>query len=189
MIPRLYKIGRARHIVAFTLLLCLAAGCVRTVERGRFYRSGQMQPAMLAHAIDSRGIRTVINLRGSSPDETWYVREVETCARMGVTHHDLDWTKRRIPEPESLARFVELVETSDPPMLIHCQGGVHRSGVASAMYLLVRGRSVEEARKQLGLFFNDAPIGAVLDMFEGSPLPFAEWVGTVYPGLYEAANP
>ena len=104
-----------------------------------------------------------------------------------MTHYDLPWSKEKLPDPESLAQFVAWCQTAEKPILVHCQGGTHRSGVASAVYLLLQGKSVDEARKQFGPFFDNAPIGALLDLYDGSK-PFAEWVVSDYPRLYAKAK-
>ncbi|MBN2308864.1 MAG: tyrosine-protein phosphatase [Candidatus Hydrogenedentes bacterium] len=171
-------------------LIIASSGCasvahhLRTVDEGQFYRSAQMPGDRLQKVIRHRGIRTVINLRGANPDEQWYQEERAACDALAVAHFDLDWTMRRLPEPDSLARFVALVEQADRPILVHCQGGTHRAGVASAAYVLIAGGDVDAAREEFGPFFNDAPIGRVLDLYEGSRLPFPEWVRTEYPALY-----
>jgi len=94
---------------------------------------------------------------------------------------------KRLPPPESLAAFVELVETAERPILVHCQGGTHRTGVASAVFLLLEGADLKDAREQFGPFFGDAPIGNLLDLYEGSDMPFGEWSREVYPSVYESA--
>ena len=180
-----------QRVLALVILATVAPGCAyldsnfRTVQPDAFYRSGQMSAARLAKAIEDHGIATVINLRGAS-DEPWYVEELGVCDAAGVAHYDLDWTKRRLPEPESLAAYVTLLQTADRPLLVHCQGGTHRTGVASAVYILLQGGDVPRAREEFGFFFDDAPIGELLDLYEGSPLPFADWVRIDYPALWEA---
>jgi len=156
----------------------------RTVESGVFYGSRQMGGQALESTIRKRGIRTVINLRGENADSDWYNEEAETCARLGTTLVNLGWSQGSLPEPASLARFVQVVETGEGPFLAHCAGGTHRTGVAAAVYLLLKGASVETARKQFRVGFNDAPIGELLDLYEQSNLPFRQWVTEVYPGLY-----
>ena len=174
------------------LTLMLAAGCtlfndnLRPVEPGELWRSAQMSPGRLEYAIQKHGIKTVISLRGVNEDEAWYRDEVAKCAELGVTHYDLPWTMRRIPEPESLQQLLEWYESAEKPILVHCQAGIHRAGVASASYKLYTGADVETARKQFGLYFGGAPIGNLLDLYEGSGKPFAEWVRTDYPAIYEA---
>lgn len=156
----------------------------RAVEAGSLYRSGQMADGRLERVLCRYGIQTVINLRGAQPDQAWYRNEVAVCNRMGVAHHDLSWTMSAAPEPESLARLLELFDTAERPILVHCQGGVHRAAVASAAYRLIDGHSTAEARRELGLFFGGAPIGNLLAWFEGEEKPFTEWVKTDYPRWY-----
>ena len=164
-------------------------GCVvfnhnmRAVESGAFYRSGQMPAGALGRTLRRHGIRTVISLRGAAPEEKWFREEHAACAEQGVAHHSLGWSKNDPPEPKSLRLFIDLCRESEGPILVHCQGGVHRSGVASAVYVLLHDGSMTEARQQLGLFFNDAPIGRLLDLYEGSDLTFTEWVEQEYPHL------
>ncbi len=156
---------------------------LRPVERGAFYRSGQMGRAKLDAVIGHYGIKTVVNLRGASPDERWYQREIAACDDNGIAHHDLKWSMRRIPDPESLQELVGLIESSSGPILVHCQAGVHRAGTASAVYRLMHGSDVDDARDEFGLFFMNAPIGNLLDLYDGAK-PFSEWVRDDYPRIY-----
>ncbi len=160
----------------------------RAVTPGAFFRAGQMTAGELGAKIRRHGIRTVINLRGSHPEQDWYREERAVCHAHGVAHFDLAWSMERLPTPESLAQFVTWVETCKRPILVHCHAGVHRAGVASASFLLTQGATTETARRQLGLFFRDAPIGRLLDLYEGSDIPFDEWIVTRYPELYKKAG-
>jgi protein tyrosine phosphatase (PTP) superfamily phosphohydrolase (DUF442 family) len=182
------------------LLTALSTGCARLganlqeVDPGAYYRSGQMNGALLSVTLEWHDIKTVVNLRGESPDKLWYCNETAVCAKQGVDHYDLDWTMRRPPEPESLQAFVTIVSDAEQPMLVHCQGGVHRAAVAAACYRLMQGDSVEEAREEFGVLFNDAPIGQLLDLYEESDLyaqgtdSFEQWVSEEYPTQYEACG-
>jgi protein tyrosine phosphatase (PTP) superfamily phosphohydrolase (DUF442 family) len=190
---------RRLHSVPSSLLLrfwCVLAlvalggpGCalfnhnLRAVAPGAFYRSGQMPAGTLARTLRRHGIRTVISLRGAAPEEAWFQEEQAACAAQKVARHSLGWSKDALPDPESLRMFMDLCRDSEGPVLVHCQGGVHRSGVASAVYVLLHDGSMAEARQQLGLFFNDAPIGRLLDLYEDSDLTFTEWVEREYPRL------
>lgn len=185
---------RYGRLLVFTALLGLLPGCAllnnfHAVEAGQFYRSGQMEARTLTRTLEQYDILTVVNLRGVNPEESWYQEEVAACADAGVTHRDLPWSKNKLPEPESLAEFVSICETAERPILVHCQGGTHRSGAASACYVLLAGGTVEDARKQFGLFFDDAYIGTIVDLYEGSAMGFAEWVREVYPTVYATVPP
>jgi protein tyrosine phosphatase (PTP) superfamily phosphohydrolase (DUF442 family) len=189
---RLIKTTRATWIIVILVpaslwapLMCsTVTGPASAVEQGRFYRSGQMTPGELRAFIRKQGVRTVINLRGCHPEEEWYRGEIAVCASLAVKHYDLMWSKDHLPTPESLGQFLDFCKKSPGPILTHCQGGTHRSGLAAAVFLLAQGRGADEARKQLGLFFGEAPIGRVITLYEGSPLSFEEWVKSVYPKLY-----
>ncbi len=158
----------------------------RTVEQGAFYGSRQMGEGALNRAFRKHGVRTLINLRGENPGKPWFDEEAAACAANGVVHENLGWSKNSLPAPESLARFINIVETGQKPFLAHCEGGTHRTGVAAAVYLLLKGESTATARKQFGPFFNDAPIGQLVDLYEGSGMPFKQWALEVYPGRYAA---
>jgi len=196
-IRSLYTAKRAAELLfalGAVLLLARLVGCVyidhnfRTVEEAALYRSGQLPAQRLEKAIQQEGIRTVISLRHPDTSSRWYREEREACENLAVAHHDLPWSKDKLPEPESLAQFVEWCRTAERPILVHCQGGVHRSGVASAIFLLLQGASPAEARKQLGPFFDDAPIGKVLDLYDGKK-PFGKWVVEDYPARYAESVP
>ena len=174
-------------------LLAASVPLADLAENGHAARELLLPAAYLKHVITRYSVRTVINLRGPAPNEAWYRGEVATCQALGVTHHDLAWMMSALPPPDSLAQFVAWCEHAEKPILVHCQGGVHRSGVGAAVYLLMTGATVEEARTQFGLFFNNAPIGKLLDLYEtdehGAGLPFAEWVRTRYPAIYRPSSP
>lgn len=159
---------------------------LRTVEPGAFYGARQMGGPALERYIDKLHIGTVLNVRGANPGTDWYDAEVAACKAKQVTHLDFGWSRNSIPDPASLLRFLDALDTAKPPFLAHCQGGTHRTGFAAAAYELNRGRGVAAARAQFGPMFKDAPIGDVVAMYEGSPLPFRTWVETEYPALYEA---
>jgi len=181
----------ARVWCALAFAALAGSGCavfnhnLRAVEPGAFYRSGQMPSGTLARTLCRHGIRTVISLRGAAPGEDWFRNEQAACAAQGVAHHSLGWSKSALPDPESLHVFMDLCRESEGPVLVHCQGGVHRSGVASAVFVLLHDGPISNARGELGLLFGDAPIGRLLDLYEGSGLSFADWASREYPGIYE----
>jgi protein tyrosine phosphatase (PTP) superfamily phosphohydrolase (DUF442 family) len=186
---------KCARVLAVASLLCIAVGCTtvfdnfRTVESGKFYRAAQMKGPVLVRTIKHHDIRTVVNLRGPNESEEWYRDELAACKEAGAEHYDLKWSKDRLPEPESLAKYVEICEKSKGPILVHCQAGIHRTGAASACYVLLEGGKPTDARKEFRIFFDDAYIGKVVDLYEGSPLSFAEWVRTEYPKVYATVPP
>ena len=185
------SIARTSFVLSLLLLPTLLQSCsvvrsnLQTVEPGQFYRSGQMAGFKIDAVANRFDIKTMINLRGEQPDESWYRSEIAACERNDVQHYDLQWSMRKIPPPDSLIQLIELIKAEPRPILVHCQGGVHRAAIASAVYRLLRGDTVDEAREELGLFFMDAPIGELLDLYDESK-PFEQWVREDYPTIYEA---
>jgi protein tyrosine phosphatase (PTP) superfamily phosphohydrolase (DUF442 family) len=183
---------RLTHGLLFTILAAVASGCgylranYRPVEPNQFYRSGQMHPEAFERKAENDGIQTVILLRGESPGERWYDDETAIAAALGLEFHSLGWSKNRLPTPEEMQRFIRLVDESPPPVLVHCHGGVHRASAASAIYVLLEGGTVEDARAELARGFRDAPIGDFLDWYDGSEKPFRAWVAEDYPARYAA---
>jgi protein tyrosine phosphatase (PTP) superfamily phosphohydrolase (DUF442 family) len=188
--------NEGNHPSARTPWLLVAAfvisqsGCVyldhnfRPVEREALYRSGQMPDHRLAQFINSHGIRTVVNLRGVAPGEPWYQEERAVCDGLGVAHHDLAWSMKQLPEPQSLDELVTILDSAERPILVHCHGGTHRAAIASAAFLLMQGEPLDVARGQIGLFFNRAPIGDLLKLYGESDSSFRDWLRDSYPSQY-----
>lgn len=189
------RIKSIRYTVGVLLACaCFSTSCVyldhnfRAVEPGALYRAGQMPDHRLGRFVNAHGIQTVVNLRGASPGQAWYENELALCAALKVDHHDLDWSMRRLPEPASLAKLVAILDAAEGPVLVHCHGGTHRAAIASSTYRLLHGANVDDARDEIGLFFNDAPIGQLLDLYEKDGGDFRTWVVERYPRVYGEAN-
>lgn len=137
---------------------------VSEVVPGKLYRSGQLTAHGLEKAIEEHGIRTVVNLRGDSPDPDLGGgrREPEFCASKGVRYeHNGVYIEREelFPNKEHPERplppFVEefLATMDDPttgPVLIHCFAGKHRTGVLIGTYRILRqGRGAAETAAEM----------------------------------------
>jgi protein tyrosine/serine phosphatase len=135
-----------------------ATGNVHQVEPNQLYRSAQLSGPFLNDVIDHYGIRTVINLRGRNPDVSWYREEMGVTTRKGVTHIDIEMSASKEPDPATIDRLVEAFKTAPKPILVHCEGGADRSGLASAIYeLLIAHKSSSEAGRQLSFFYGHFP--------------------------------
>ncbi|WP_428030545.1 tyrosine-protein phosphatase [Ancylobacter sp.] len=149
-----------------------ATGNVHTVVEGELYRSATLSPGRLKDVIDSRGIRTIINLRGRAENSGWYRDEVRIAGEAKVQLIDLRWSARRELTDEEVATFFKALENAPRPILIHCLSGADRTGLAAALYLAgIKKASEMSAELQLSPLFGHiglpfAPFYAMDETFE-----------------------
>jgi protein tyrosine phosphatase (PTP) superfamily phosphohydrolase (DUF442 family) len=153
------------------------------------WRSAQPAPKDIAWAA-RRGIRTIINLRGFRDCGSYRLEEA-ACARHNIRLIDFRAHSRAAPKPVFFHNTKALFESVEYPILMHCKSGADRVGLMSALYLiLIEGRPVEEALRQLGLRYGhirqadtgilDEVFAAYLKHASGRPIGFLEWVDTHY---------
>lgn len=170
---------------------------------GRVYRSAQLSAGGLAGEIRDHGIRTVVNLRGTCPETPWYLAEARATVATDVNLEDISLSAKRLPSPGEVRRLVEVLDRTEYPILLHCQQGADRTGLAATMVLLLHtDATVERARRQLLPRYGHLNVGrtAAMDRFfdlyetwlagraEGhSPERFRRWATAEYcPGPYRA---
>ena len=128
------------------------------VAAGQFYRSGQMTASQFRRHADRDGFLTVINLRPET-NEVWHAREMEECIKRGINLIDCPMQGDTSPTLKQMGDLVALMKKSSRPILIHCQHGADRTGLAVALYLLAIGNQTEEdAHKALSLRYGHLPI-------------------------------
>lgn len=139
------------------------------------WRSNQPTPARI-DAAAKKGIKTIINLRGSREDGGWRL-ENEACNKNGITLVDFTIRSRAVPDAENIHAAKVLFETVEYPILMHCKSGADRAGIMSALYLLLRkSASLDEATKQLSFKYfhvKQAKTG-LLDAFLETYRPFED---------------
>src|SRR5439155_4655128 len=172
------------------------------VVPGRVYRSAQLTPAQLERVVRDHDIKTVINLRGR-PFSDWYPAEAQTTQALGVSQEDITTSANRLPAPGEVRRLIEIFDRSEHPILMHCQQGADRTGLAATMYLLLYSDAeYADARRQCSPRFGHIPIhtAAAMDEFFDqyeewlagrrevhSPAAFRRWATTEYcPGAGRA---
>lgn len=103
------------------------------------YRSPQPQ---LEHLMElkAQGLMSLVNLRAESDESRWY------CERAGVAYHHIpvdDWT---CPVHEQVEQFLDLMAAEGTrPLLVHCWGGVGRTGLFVSAWRIQQGMSCLEA--------------------------------------------
>ncbi|HVK92354.1 MAG TPA: dual specificity protein phosphatase family protein [Mycoplana sp.] len=152
--------GRAGVLAGVLLLstgLYLAylhvTGNFHEVIPGELYRSAQPSAAQLDDYVRRYGIKTVLNLRGPS-DRDWYRQEIAESRRLGIRHVDFRMSAQRLLTTEQSAALIAIMRDAPKPILVHCQAGADRSGLASVIYLQQIAKVDEEtAEWQLSLIY------------------------------------
>lgn len=161
--------SRIALAVAFVLALSVALsfrpllfeGNLHPVIEGEVYRAAQPTAGRLARWIPGLGLRSVLNLKGSQQGPT------ARGATQEVAIHSVRMSARRLPSPAEVEGVIAVLDRAERPLLLHCQSGTDRSGLASAVTLLLAGRSIEAARSQFALAFGypGRRLGSVLPDF------------------------
>jgi protein tyrosine phosphatase (PTP) superfamily phosphohydrolase (DUF442 family) len=130
------------------------------VQPDSVYRSGQMPARALAETVRRYHIKTVLNLRGENLPEAWYQDELAATLAEDATHIDIAMSSCIWMSRDQLRALVQVLESAERPLLVHCAWGSERTGLASAFAELLRARStMADARQQLSLRYLFAPIG------------------------------
>lgn len=130
------------------------SGNFHAVIAGELYRSAQVNGAQLSNYTQKVGLKSVLNLRGASPDAGWYKDEMSESARLGLVHADFALSASREVTLEEATQLIALMRTLPKPLLIHCKHGSDRTGLLSALYLAaIKGEDAETAENQLSLYF------------------------------------
>jgi protein tyrosine phosphatase (PTP) superfamily phosphohydrolase (DUF442 family) len=188
--------SRFAPALCYAEMLFIDYGIVRMVYNNRHrvskdaWRSAQPAPHHIAWAA-KRGIKTIVNLRGS--EQTFGTRwlEQQACARHGITLADLRLRSRAAPSRAEFQSVKDLLENVEFPILVHCKSGADRAGLMSVMIRhLHEGVPIRDAIDQLSLRYghvrsaDTGVIDAVFDRYlqaeAETGLGFWEWVQTVY---------
>lgn len=149
-----------------------------TVQVGRIFRSGQMSSHVLERVIRERGVKTVLNLRGPNPEESWYRDERSASNGAGASQVDIAMSSCQWMSRAQLREVVRVLETAERPLLIHCQWGSERTSLVSAIAELLReGSTLEEGAAQFSLRHMFLPVkdGKVM---AGHFDQYAGWLAT-----------
>ncbi|MDE1995619.1 MAG: dual specificity protein phosphatase family protein [Rhizobiaceae bacterium] len=126
---------------------------------GEVYRSSQPSAATIAELQKQYGIKTIINLRGDNSGRGWYDSEVAQAKELDITHIDFKMSSSRELTQQQAAQLVEIMRDAPKPLLIHCQAGADRTGLASALYLAAIAKTGEaEAESQMSIVYGHLPL-------------------------------
>jgi protein tyrosine/serine phosphatase len=136
-------------------------GNFHEVIPGQLYRSGQLDEAQLDVVAHKYGIRTIINLRDEKHGD-WYRQEQAAASQNNIRLVDYPLNAGRIVSNATATELAEIMRTAEKPILIHCEHGANRTGLASAIYVgAVAKRSELFSDWQLSPFYGHIPIPGI----------------------------
>lgn len=142
------------------------------VVPGRFFRAAEMSREDLAETIKKYGIHTVVDLRlqPDAPDESGK-SEQEVAGENGAKYHWIPFSSSKMNQQNKVRELLEVFDTAAPPVLVHCSSGTHRSGLASAIWLLDKEHApIAKAEEQLSLKYGFFQFERDLkELVQGSP--------------------
>ena len=122
------------------------------VVAGRAYRSGRLPANELEEVIRRHHIGTVIDLRHGWDKEYEDGRtEGDLVRGLGRKYRHVSLGSSKPVTRDKLDKLLEIFAEADGPILIHCTQGIHRTGVATALWMLNDGHSLKDSLSMLGL--------------------------------------
>ncbi|MGI2031496.1 fused DSP-PTPase phosphatase/NAD kinase-like protein [Rhizobium panacihumi] len=131
------------------------------VIAGELYRSGQPGSEEIDSLVSRHGIKTIVNLRNETRG-AWYAEEKAAADRNGVTLIDYPISSGAVLPVDDSAKLAEIMRHAEKPILIHCEHGANRTGLASAIYVgAVAKRSEIFSQLQLSPYYGHVPIPGI----------------------------
>jgi len=128
------------------------------VIKDQVYRSAQLSASRLDAVIQAYGIRTLIVLLGSEKGALWYENEKAVAERHQVQMLNIGFSSHELPQYSRLNQLVDALLSAPRPILLHCYRGADRSGMASAIALILNDEStLETIEKQFSWRFGVIP--------------------------------
>lgn len=129
-----------------------------SVVEGRIYRSAQLSGDDLTDIIKGKDIRSILNLRGRW-EEHWYEKEKAISEKNNIRLYDVRISPHKLPDFHKLSSILDILVNSEKPLLIHCQRGVDRTGLVSAIALLMeKDPPLSRVKEQFSLRYGVLPV-------------------------------
>jgi protein tyrosine/serine phosphatase len=156
-----------RLVLAAALLVLGHAGIgqltgnFHEVIPGELYRSAQPSGSDIATYAHDYGIKTILNLRDEKRT-AWYQAETDAATKAGITLINFPISSSKVLPIAESQRLAKLMADAPKPLLIHCEHGANRTGLASAIYVgAVRQLSETFAEFQLSPYFGHFAIPGI----------------------------
>jgi hypothetical protein len=145
------------------------------VHGGSVIRAAQPTSGLPA-LIHDYHLASILNLRGGSARDSWYTDEVETARKSQVDFFDLPLSATKRPSRRDLLRLIGTLDRCEYPLLIHCKAGADRTGLATAIYLMMHcNEPPRQALRAFTIYHSHVPLFGTEHLHE--PIDeYANWL-------------
>ena len=176
------KAGRKKKwIIVLTLVVLMTGvGWWHIVMNPRFhpvidqqiYRSAQLDVPELERFTHTYGIHTILSLLGPEKGDRWYENEHTFAQQHQIRMLNIGFASHELPLKSHLNHLIDALVSEPKPLLLHCHRGSDRSGMASAIALIL---------------FQDDSLKTVERQFSWryGVVPFTHSIGVQFFDLYE----
>jgi len=138
------------------------------IEEHILYRSQRLKPLELETYLKNNGIKTVVNLCGKEENATWWKEEKEMVEQNVAKLIDILFIDGQLQTKEDILMLLDVFDNAEKPILIHCNAGVDRTGLAVALWMIdKRGEPLEEALKCFISIKQDSAEFLFLNIWQG----------------------
>jgi len=138
-------------VILALIILDLYVHNFHTVIPNEVYRSQQLSGAQFTHVIKDYHIKSILNLRGNNQGQAWYAAEINASKKADVKHYNIALKSKVMPTPKQMNRLVHILNTAPKPLLLHCESGVDRSGLASMISLILADVPLKTAEQEVSM--------------------------------------
>jgi undecaprenyl-diphosphatase len=128
-------------VLSFAFLMFIIINAIgdnfHEVIAQKVYRSANLAPDKLLYVIDKYKLKSIVNLEGEQPDRPWYNSEMSVVKLTGINHFDVQLPPHGLPEDQQLKKLIYILQNAPQPLLIHCKHGSDRTGLASAISMIL----------------------------------------------------
>jgi len=129
-----------KKIMTMLVLVMIGCGPIQVVDstaagQPMLVRSPQPDYKDLVELERLYQIKTIINLRGEETSEEWYQEELRFAGEHNIRLISIALSGRSAPTSYDLQLIFGAIDNpANWPILIHCQGGIHRTGLVVALH-------------------------------------------------------